>query len=152
IRPFDSKQLIGVLARILYDQPEPVDSLRPGVPTEWRVLLARMLAKEPPRRPAGGASLLRELVALPAPPDDAKTTTEMVETPEHSASDQVLVSVVLTIPNGADGRLSEALPLDSIRTAMQGFGCPFERLADGSLVATVLPKASATDQVRIAAR
>jgi eukaryotic-like serine/threonine-protein kinase len=42
-------------------------------------------------------------------------------------------------------------PLDALGSTLGRFGCPLELLADGSLLATVLPRPSATDQVRIAA-
>jgi tetratricopeptide (TPR) repeat protein len=42
-------------------------------------------------------------------------------------------------------------PLDALASTLQRFGCPIELLADGSLLATVLPRPSATDQARIAA-
>src|SRR5205085_9200454 len=65
--------------------------------------------------------------------------------------DQVFVSVVLaSLAPSAEGRLER--PVDSLRSAIHRFGCPIEQLADGSILATVLPRASAADQVRIAAR
>ncbi len=74
--------------------------------------------------------------------------------------DQVLVSVVLAASRAAvDGSsASPAAPLEDIegfeavRAAMARFNCPLDRLRDGSVVATILPPHSATDQARIAAR
>jgi eukaryotic-like serine/threonine-protein kinase len=152
-RPFDAPQLFGVLARILYDDPTPASSLRPGIPETWSAVLGRMLAKPVSARPADGAELLRELLLLPEV-DGSTSEPSRLPPPasERQAADQVLVCVVLaTLP--ADALPDrEAERLDSTRTAAQRFGCPIERLADGSLLATVLPKQSATDQVRIAAR
>ncbi|MEO8180731.1 MAG: protein kinase [Deltaproteobacteria bacterium] len=152
--PFDAPQLVGVLARILFDNPEPVESLCPAVPAEWTVLLDRMLAKEPGRRPADGAALLAALLALPAPSTEARTSgaAKGGAAVERAFGDQVLVSVVLaTLPDTSFGGAPPVDRFASIRSALHRFNCPIDRLADGSLLATVLPQHSATDQARIAA-
>jgi eukaryotic-like serine/threonine-protein kinase len=151
--PFDAPQLVGVLARILFDNPEPVDTRRGAVPGAWTNLVSRMLAKEPSQRPRDGAALLEQLVSLPAANAELgpSATPEAVAQPGDSG-DQVLVSVVLA--TGVDARPGSAEPLErfaSIRRALRHFHCPIERLADGSLLATVLPQHSAVDQARIAA-
>jgi eukaryotic-like serine/threonine-protein kinase len=155
-RPFEAPQLLGVLARILHDSPPPVRSLCPNVPEAWNLLLERMLDKRSDRRPADGAALLAELAVLPRVDDATLSETRAeraVVSSERSSSDQVLVCVVLaSVANGASVADANADGLDSIRSTFQRFGCPLERLADGSLLATVLPKPSATDQVRVAAR
>jgi serine/threonine protein kinase/tetratricopeptide (TPR) repeat protein len=153
IRPFEAPQLFGVLARILYDDPTPVRALRAGVPEAWSSLLSRMLAKPVAARPADGAAVLRELALLPAADGSAREpSARPPAVAEREAADQVLVCVVLATLPGDLLPERHAERLDSTRTAAQRFGCPIERLADGSLLATVLPKQSATDQVRIAAR
>jgi len=151
-RPFEARQLYGVLARILYDSPEPLSEAA-ALPA-WSDLIMRMLDKRPEHRPADGAALLRELAALPAPPDAAPALATTVSSPlKADSSDQVLVCVVLVLLGDASHEIAR-LPdrYDSIRSNMHRFGCPIERLADGSLLATVLPRSSATDLVRIGAR
>jgi eukaryotic-like serine/threonine-protein kinase len=149
--PFDAPQLLGVLARILHDHPPEVRSLRPEVPASWQALLDRMLAKSPDSRPADGTLLLRELDALPHAEASSKPPPPLDASEfDRRSADQVLVSVVLV--NGFRLRVTGAAdPLDALASTLQRFGCPIELLADGSLLATVLPRPSATDQVRIAA-
>jgi eukaryotic-like serine/threonine-protein kinase len=153
--PFEAAQLVGVLARILFDTPDPVDALRPNVPVEWVLLLQRMLAKDPAQRPADGSALLAEVLALPPATGETSSQPRARLAPQASrdAGDQVLVSVVLaTLCDDALGLVQPLDRFESIRSEMNRFRCPIERLADGSLLASVLPKHSATDQVRIAAR
>lgn len=160
-RPFDAGQLYGVLARILYDTPAPVQTEEPSIPDAWSALLTRMLDKRPAARPADGAALLRELALLPPAEAHPAAAARSSHPPaaEPTSSDQVLVCVVLvTLPGAtrdADADADNDAAFDrfaSIRSAMHRFGCPIERLADGSLLATVLPRQSATDLVHIAAR
>jgi serine/threonine protein kinase len=152
--PFEAPQLVGVLARILFDVPQPVRSVRPAVPEAWAHLLTRMLAKKAGDRPADAAALLRELEPLPAAEAERSAPAPLPAAPTPpDADDQVLVCVVLASPSGATlGSEREGDRFDSIRSAMDRFGCPIERLLDGSLLATVFPQPSATDLARIAAR
>jgi serine/threonine protein kinase len=162
-RPFAAPHLFGVLARILYEEPEPVHASHPDVPASWSVLLASLLDKRPGARPADGAALLRAIASLPEggsssvvemrTPDGAATTAAS----RSDASDQVLVCVVLATPLEAPASPGQppdsgAERLDAIRSALHRFGCPLERLPDGSLLATVLPRSSATELVHVAAR
>lgn len=150
-RAFDADQVLGVLARILYDNPRPLKSVNPSIPDEWSQLISSMLSKRESERPSNGSQLVHELKKLP--PAGAVKAPRPSGPDSHEASDQVLVCVVLATPRpGTLVPESEGIRLDSIKSAMQRFGCPLERLADGSLLATVLPRQSATDQVRIAAR
>jgi eukaryotic-like serine/threonine-protein kinase len=151
--PFEAPQLLGVLARILHDQPPEVTSLRPEVSASWQALLERLLAKSPDARPADATELLRELDALP-PAQPLSQPPPPLDAPdiERRSADQVLVSVLLVsrfAPRTSAAGASD--PLGALASTLQRFGCPIELLADGSLLATVLPRPSATDQVRIAA-
>lgn len=154
-RPFAAEHSVGVLARILYDQPEPISVVQRSVPDAWSKLGMRLLAKDPTARPADGAVLFEEILQLEAArtPPPFHSLPPAVERPRDSgAIDQVFVSVVLATlpPRRPDERV--ARPVEALRSAIHRFGCPIEQLADGSILATVLPRASAADQVRIAAR
>jgi hypothetical protein len=153
---FGGAQLIGVLARILFDPPEPVRQRRPSVPQSWADLLIRMLAKRPTDRPADARTLLDALAALdPPPPEPAPDVTLAAAAPAPSSDggDQVLVSVVLASPpRGAGPGAEPPGGYESVRAALERLRCPVDRLLDGSLLATVLPPHGATDQARIAAR
>jgi tetratricopeptide (TPR) repeat protein len=113
-----------------------------------------MLAKKPGERPADAAALRHELEQLPMPaPETTPRTVLGPALAPADAADQVLVCVVLaSAPSASSGAERDGQRMDSIRSAMDRFGCPIERLLDGSLLATILPQTSATDLVRIAAR
>jgi eukaryotic-like serine/threonine-protein kinase len=160
---FGGDQMITVLARILFDTPEPVGSLRPSVPAPWAELLSRMLSKRPSQRPADARALLQELSALPQVMSEpgSGAAGDVVPGPlAMTSGDQVLVSVVLAMVrrpadgDSGDGGSAADVPsgFASVRTAMNRFGCVIEQLLDGSVLATVFPRPSATDQARIAAR
>jgi hypothetical protein len=151
-RPFAAEHPVGVLARIVYDQPEPIASVQRSVPDAWSKFGMRLLAKDPASRPADGAALLEELLQLEAASTPlGYSSIPPVDRPRDSgAIDQVFVSVVLATLLAREDR--RARPVDALRSAIHRFGCPIEQLADGSILATVLPRASAADQVRIAAR
>ena len=165
-RPFAAPHLFGVLARILYEEPEPVQASNPDIPESWSVLLASLLDKRPSARPSDGGALLRAIASLSAgdwplavgASGQAATIGSVTTPPSRpDSSDQVLVCVVLATPLEAppsSGQRADsgAERLDAIRSALNRFGCPLERLPDGSLLATVLPRASATELVYIAAR
>ena len=154
-RPFEAPQLYGVLARILYHDPEPPHLGDPSIPQAWSELLGRMLHKQGARRPPDGAALLREIALLPPAPavSGARRSATTAAVRASDSSDQVLVCVVLAAlaGDGAEGQLGPDR-LDAVRSALHRFGCSIERLANGSLLATVLPRQSATDLVHIAAR
>jgi serine/threonine protein kinase len=151
--PFTGAQMIGVLARILFDSPTPVRELRPSVPQAWADLLARMLNKKAAARPADARALLDLLRALPAVPGDTPSS-EAQPAERGDSGDQVLVSVVLATPPGGPGGRTTASPpdLEGLRASMSRFNCPIECLLDGSVVATIVAPQGATDQARIAAR
>jgi hypothetical protein len=152
-RPFEADQILGILARILYDNPQPLSALRPDLPEAWSSLLSRMLAKHPSERPKNGAELLREIELLPPAADTERPRKRAeVSRDEPEAGDQVLVCVVLATVAGKTPIDLGVERLESIQSALHRFGCPVERLGDGSLIAMVLPRPSAADQVRIAAR
>jgi len=154
-QPFAAEHPVGVLARILYDHPEPIAIVKRSVPEAWSKFGMRLLAKEPSGRPANGAALLEELLQLKAasiPPPYASLPPPLERPRDSGAIDQVFVSVVLATLPPRRGDERPGRPVDALRSAIHRFGCPIEQLADGSILATVLPRASAADQVRIAAR
>jgi eukaryotic-like serine/threonine-protein kinase len=161
---FGAENMVGVLARILFDSPSPVGELRPDVPASWQELISRMLSKDAGARPPDGAALLYELRALPAPTSApfraAPAPAPSVSTQEPESGDRVLVCVVLARmhdePANALDATTPATPasrsaFDSMRTALGRSGCAIEQMADGSVLATIFPRPSAADQARIAA-
>jgi len=62
--PFVGADTEAVLAKILVEQPPAVRELRSAVPPAFDALIARLLAKDPDRRPADAAEVARELGAV----------------------------------------------------------------------------------------
>ena len=62
--PFDSESPVGVLAKILLDEPAELHELRRDVPLALSMLVSRTLTKDPSARPADGAALAQALAAL----------------------------------------------------------------------------------------
>jgi eukaryotic-like serine/threonine-protein kinase len=152
VHPFRAAQIAGVLARILFDTPEPPSSFNASIPASWSELVLRMLAKRAEDRPADGDALLLELSKLPEAPDAPSAGPGRNEA-RAEGGDQVLVCAVLAnLPASVDEPDGSADEYQSISEMLGGLDCPIARLADGSWLMTVLPRASATDQVRIAAR
>jgi eukaryotic-like serine/threonine-protein kinase len=161
---FAAAHMVGVLARILFDEPEPIRTLRPAVPQAWQDLLGRMLRKDPALRPPDAAALLADLRALPPVADElAEAGSPPPPKAALDGGDQVLVCVVLAVvdiddvvvaagdPAARDADADATGSFESVRTALGRSGCALERMADGSVLATILPRPSAADQARIAA-
>src|SRR5262249_36486558 len=134
------------------------------IPPELEFLLSRMLAKDPQKRPADATALLAELVTLNELPD-TELPAAVVARPSRDAladGEQLLYSVVVAIPRiprergvaPSEGHRNdgEKTTESTIRRVLSEFGAFGEMLADGSLVAAMNLKASATDQVAQAAR
>ncbi|WP_438013804.1 protein kinase [Sorangium sp. So ce315] len=161
---FGGRGLVGVLAKILFDDVPSVVPLRPDTPPALAGLLARMLDRDPLRRPPDAAALRGELAALPLPawddeapaPSRAAPPTSRVITGEAMQ----LLSVVLAMRAVADPR--ETLPAsaqtwsrptrDALRFRLARLGGHAEWLADGSLIIVVSASSCALDQVSAAAR
>jgi serine/threonine protein kinase len=73
--PFAAEHMAAVLARILFEDPPPLDERRPDVPAAVSSLVERMLAKYPAQRLAGAGALLVELDALGALPEVVSAPT-----------------------------------------------------------------------------
>ncbi len=171
--PFIADHVAAVLARVLFDEPPPLQSIRPDAPAALDSLLQRMLHKDPAQRITDASALLSELAQLEPQLNSvgAETTLPQPTTSVLSSradSDQVLVNVVLAAPKpssseGQQGwqtltlRQSELLspkrdPHNTLRAALQDLGVNAEWLLDGSLVVTLAAHGYATDQVARAAQ
>ncbi|MET0401779.1 MAG: protein kinase [Cystobacter sp.] len=154
--PFSAAHLSAVLAKILFAEPVPLTVLRPELPLGPRALVERMLIKDLSRRPANADHLLRLLAELDAPPRPGWDS--LASAPSGVAgAEQKLFSVLLASPPSRKRVSHEEGPdmgsRDSLRTALSNSGAQVALLADGSLVATVLPeRGTATDQAAVAAR
>jgi hypothetical protein len=158
--PFEAPHFAAALAKILFAEPTPLRTLRPGLTVGLQVLVERMLVKDPKRRLPDADSLLEALAALESAPEPLLSGAG-TEPRLHSlaGAEQKLVSVLL-VSFGVAAMGEETLDWDrgvalrdSLRTALSPHGGRVELLADGSLVATLVPeRGTATDQAALAAR
>ncbi len=161
--PFAGEDLLAVAAKLLFEEPARVDELRPEVPRSIADLVVKMLSKNPAQRPANGAAVAAELEA-----EETLARGDDVEAPASragpgssiTATEQRLVCVVLAANLEDTGEGDEPTRTDeSIATSwkrlangLAPYGAHLERLVDGSVVASLSGKASATDQAAQAAR
>lgn len=160
--PFVGENLTAVLAKTLFEDAPRLRDVMEDAPPGLDRLLARMLAKDPYRRPAGGAALLMELEGLSREPSARRLST--MPPPQRqgiTAGEQSLVSVVLAAGPGLIA-LDETLPtpamheteaaLAGVRGAAAPFGAQVDALANGLVVATLAGSGNAADQAAQAGR
>jgi tetratricopeptide (TPR) repeat protein len=161
--PFSAETLIGLLAKVLLDEPPHVRELRPEVPPELDALVAQMLAKEAQHRPRDARAIAAELAALGHLDQLARADPSAPPPAALTGREQRLLCVILA---GAVAELPEAPvslartltpeevtgELERLRTALSRFGARVETLLDGSLVITLSGAIAATDQAQRAAR
>jgi tetratricopeptide (TPR) repeat protein len=157
--PFAAPHFAAALGKILFAEPAPLHTLRAGLPPGVQVLVDRMLAKDPRRRLPDASTLLEALSALESVPELLlPRAMEDSRSPSLAGAEQQLVSVLLVsllgVEPGEQGpERAWASSRDALRVALAPYGARVELLADGSLVATLVPeRGSATDQAALAAR
>jgi len=63
-RPFAANDVMGVLLKVVLEEPPPLGELRDGIPESLERLVERMLSKKPEDRPADAAAVARALASL----------------------------------------------------------------------------------------
>ncbi|WP_437320149.1 protein kinase domain-containing protein [Sorangium sp. So ce385] len=158
---FAGERLMAVLAKICCEEPPRVGALRAGVPRALDALVARMLAKQPDRRPRDGASVAAELSALDGDPSGAHADPAGHSTLALAAGERRVVSVVMlgresplwldaTEPLGPNSTLEPEE--EELRDTAASFGGRLDVLADGSAAVTLSGVFVATDLAARAAR
>jgi hypothetical protein len=157
-QPFAAPHFAAVLAKILFAEPAPLHTLRPGLPPGSQVLLDRMLDKNAWRRLPDATSLLASLSALESVPElllPRSRPSARLRSLAHAEPQLVSVLLMSFQPSG-EQRVDATRGLvlrDSLRTTLAPHGARVELLANGSLVATLVPaRGIATDQAVLAAR
>ncbi len=151
---------MAVLAKILLEEAPRPREVRPEVPAALDDLVARMMAKDPLDRPADVGAIGRALLTLGASGGQAPAGT--VWRPQSiTGGEQRLLCVIVAGGRGGaihDDAVAPTLAPDEIaahdgarKTALE-YGARLERLADGTLVATLTGQGSATDLAARAAR
>ncbi len=142
---FAAEHVLGVLARVLFEDAPSVASLRADVPAALDALIVTLLAKEPSGRPASAAAVAEALRALGPLAGAAAAATPAATT--LSMDEQRVVSVVLI-----DHPEIASAPGDGeLRAIATSFGASLERVTGGTLVAA-LARGPAVDQAAAAAR
>lgn len=158
--PFVGEHLTAVLVKVLILDLPPMRELRPGVPARLADLIMRMLHKDPARRFSGGLALHDAVRRLDLDPEELveRASATLSASNLRTPPEQLFLSVAVAVLGERDApRTPDAAPErdevpSSLHEALRHLGVSVERLADRSLVATVLSSASATDQALRAAR
>ena len=161
--PFSADHMVAVLAKILFEEPPPLRSVRAELPAALEALVSRLLSKDPARRPRDAGELLALLDGISLhEPLDAPLRSELSASLTLSAAELHVVSIILMSRRQnieVEDTLAEDLrreqdTLEGLRTALSLYGADAEYLAGDSLVATLIPdeRRVATDQAAQAAR
>lgn len=163
--PFVADHLAAILARILFEDPPPLEALRPGLPVALAQIVDRLLIKDIDQRQHDAAQLRDQLLAL-GQLADVHWIAPSAQRPSHSTyfgeQEQRLFSLVVatapephtdtasTLPTSAEtpqnaNRVALLQALNSLRVSVTF-------MANGCLIATFTASISAQDSVLQAAR
>jgi tRNA A-37 threonylcarbamoyl transferase component Bud32/tetratricopeptide (TPR) repeat protein len=159
---FVADNLMALLGKVLFEEA-PRLRARGDFPAALDDLVAQMMAKDPARRPEDAAAVGAAIAELAAEViDDPASALPLLDPPSRSITDveQRLVCVVMASAAPGSGALARdggtlaSAGTDSGRgtSPIARFGARVERLADGSLVATLVGSGDATDHAAHAAR
>jgi eukaryotic-like serine/threonine-protein kinase len=162
---FAGDHLMAVLAKILLEDAPRVSEFVIETPRALDDLVARMLCKDPEGRPHDGKAVLAELTALgamvSAPESRIPVRPALTEGEQRIVSVIVATAALASEGSGSGGgavATHAASPADAsalydrLRAILLPFGGHIEALAEGSVVATIAGRGSATDQAAQAAR
>jgi eukaryotic-like serine/threonine-protein kinase len=158
--PFAGVDLLGMLARLILEEPPRLCERNPNLPPALDALVAQMMAKSPADRPASASALTRaiERIRASAPLDPEAPVSSAPPGRVLTAEEQRLVSVVVIAPRLiTPDAPTVPVPLDRLEltrlaAGVQLFGASVTPLADGSLVANLTTRGEPTDQAAQAAR
>jgi hypothetical protein len=127
---FAAQHAVAMLAKVLFEEAPRASALSPGVPADLDDLLARMLAKDKLARPGDADALLAELERLG--PAASETPPPVVRL---TVGENRIVCVLL----------ADSVDRERVQPLSAPFGADVAQLADGTLVATLGMRGSATD-------
>lgn len=158
---FTGRDALAVQAKILLEEAPRIEDLRSDVPPGLCDLVARMLRKDPTRRPANAAAIKQELVAIAAGNGARRARTSERPLGLTTGEQRLLCVVMLssTRPAPLHNAAAPTLASDShggsvlaMREAARAHGGRLEALANGSVIVTLEGNSAATDQAAGAAR
>jgi len=155
----------AVIDEVLAEAVPSLTRLCPGVPAALAVLIQRMLAGEPARRPCDGAAVsaaLAEIAVQDVEPENTLPHPPAAPGP-LTRREQRLVSVVLIAPPAGGDRAITAgnrcvlaedstTELAELRRAAEAHGGYFEARSGGTVLVAISDPQIATDQAALSAR
>jgi len=155
---FHGEHALTVLAKIIYDDPPRLSTIRDDVPAALDDVIARAMAKRADDRPANAGALERALAAASGPagptaaPGDGAALTEREQ--------RRFYVIVAARPPGVETVVGDATrpqrDLGELRRRLERsvgrFGVDLEVFADGMAVARLIGGGSVTDDAVAAAR
>jgi tetratricopeptide (TPR) repeat protein len=167
--PFESADVGALLTKIMLETPPSVRVLCPGVPESMAALVARLLEKDPDRRPGDGSELLAELERLNDLPDVRPEYRRRRASVSLTLSEKRIGCLVLASPAGGiplrkdggsdehtevlverPGAVPELQPMEAEVTG--AFGAVVHSFGDGSFVIHLPALGKSTDLATRAAR
>src|SRR5262245_32295525 len=170
--PFLGEHVMAVLAKILFEDAPHPSEVNAAIPLSLGNLVARMLSKDPSQRPSDGARLAAEIEQL-----DVSSSSHLTRVAGRSdtlaGGELRLVSVILVGPVSMGSPVSTASPgagledpesaptldaeeapaaFEQVRAFTAELGARVEFLVDGSVIAALSSRGTATDQAVQAAR
>jgi tetratricopeptide (TPR) repeat protein len=160
--PFVGESFMAVLAKILIEPVARLSEHAQGLPTALEDLVQAMLEKDPAARPADGRAVAVALDAIRDIGPSRPNAVVNMPTPSLTRGEQRLLTVVLSA-SADDARAVAGTALmqtmehvggtmNALRGEVARYGGQVERMLDGTVVVTMLPRGTATDQVAQAAR
>jgi len=159
VPPFRGAHVMAVLLKVVLEDPPRLCEVVSDVPEALDEIIGRMLTKDRAARPADGTALEVAFLSLRAPRRIMQSSGTMAVL---TAGEQRLLSIVLARApldgQAVDDTIAMLDPHDvggtlgAVRHAVQSHQAFFERLADGSIVATLSATGAATDLAIRAAR
>ncbi len=142
---FTGPNAMAVLAKVLCEEPARVSELRPGLGEALDALVARLLSKDPKRRPPDAAAVLHLLEELD------HTRGGLARPGGVGPAEQKIVSVVLGRPRSCPPASSAEPDVGSIRELLRRFGAEPVPMLGGGLLIVFSGLGAATDQASQAA-
>lgn len=139
--PFVAPRVTAVLARILFDEPVPLDKLRPDVPPELIELIVAAMRKDPLLRPRDGGELVARLTPLMALAESEARTAHASSRVCLTQVETRIRCVLLVATTSHDAALAQRM-----NTAIDGLGGRIDWLTTGACAITCSANANAADQ------
>jgi tetratricopeptide (TPR) repeat protein len=146
---FGQGNVMAVLTRILFEPTPNLNEIVPEAPEKLASLVARMLQKDPAKRPRDGTQVAHELAAI----EDRPRVVDVWEEDSISHAERSLASVIVLV-RGRGGVVDRINKTDeeALRAIADRFHAKVESLIDGSIAALISGARVAIDQAANAAR